>query len=68
MGDGNVWALAGSAFLLLDFSNYGIKEWLQLIVAAIAIVVAIIGAWKHADTQSVRSRRGCWSIWRTRRT
>jgi len=46
MGDGNVWALAGSAFLLLDVSNYGIKEWLQLIAAAIAIVVAIIGAWR----------------------
>ena len=46
MGDGNVLALAGSAFLLLDVSNYGIKEWLQLIAAAVGIVVSIIGAWK----------------------
>ena len=46
MGDGHRWVLAGSAFLLLDVSNYGIKEWLQLIAAAIAIFVAIIGAWR----------------------
>jgi hypothetical protein len=46
MGDGNVLALAGSASLMLDVSNYGIKEWLQLIAAAVGIVVSIIGAWK----------------------
>jgi tetratricopeptide (TPR) repeat protein len=46
MGDGHVWMLAGSATLLIDISNYGIKEWLQLIAAAIAIFVSVIGAWR----------------------
>jgi tetratricopeptide (TPR) repeat protein len=46
MGDGHAWALAGSAALLIDVGSYGIKEWLQLIGAAIGIVVSILGAWK----------------------
>ena len=46
MGDGRVWMLAGSATLLIDISHYGVKEWLQLIAAAIAIFVSVIGAWR----------------------
>ena len=46
MGDGHVWVLASSTVMLIDVSSYGIKEWLQLIAAAIAIFVSIIGAWR----------------------
>jgi ABC-type nickel/cobalt efflux system permease component RcnA len=46
MGDGHVWVLAGSLSSLFDVSNYGVKEWLQLIAAVVGIFISIIGAWR----------------------
>jgi tetratricopeptide (TPR) repeat protein len=46
MSDGRAWVLTSSAVLLIDVSNYGIKEWLQLVAAIFGIGVSVIGAWK----------------------
>ncbi len=46
MGEEPVWAIAGSLGRMLDFSNYTMKDWLQLLVAAFGIVGSVVGAWK----------------------
>jgi tetratricopeptide (TPR) repeat protein len=46
MGDGQVWVFASPLASLLDFSNYTMKDWLQLLVAAFGLVGSVVGAWK----------------------
>jgi tetratricopeptide (TPR) repeat protein len=46
MGEGQMWALADPLVSLLDFRNYTLKDWLQLLVAVFGIVGSVVGAWK----------------------
>jgi tetratricopeptide (TPR) repeat protein len=46
MGDGQVWALADPLVSLLDFRNYTLKDWVQLLVAVLGLVGSVVGAWK----------------------
>jgi tetratricopeptide (TPR) repeat protein len=46
MGDGQVFVLAGPLVSMLDFGNYTLKDWAQLLVAIFGIVGSVVGAWK----------------------
>ena len=46
MGDGQAWALADPLVSLLDFRNYTLKDWVQLLVAVLGLVGSVVGAWK----------------------
>ena len=46
MSDGQVLILAGPLVSLLDFGNYTLKDWAQLLVAIFGLVGSVVGAWK----------------------
>jgi tetratricopeptide (TPR) repeat protein len=46
MSDGQVLVLAGPLVSLLDFGNYTLKDWAQLLVAVFGLVGSVVGAWK----------------------
>jgi tetratricopeptide (TPR) repeat protein len=41
-----MWALAGSAALLIDVGSYGIKEWLAILGSLVGIGGSIFGVWR----------------------
>lgn len=46
MGDGQLWVLASRLISLLDITNFGTKDWLQVLAAIFAIVGYTYGLWK----------------------